>query len=369
MWTTRACLLTALLIILCAPWRARAQTTPAEDLTSLSIEDLARVKVVSASRHLEEARGAPAAVTVVTAAEIASFGWRTLGDVLNSVRGFYTAYDRNYTYLGVRGLLRPGDYNSRVLFLINGHRINDNIYDSALIGTEFPLDLDLVERIEIARGPGSSLYGTNAVFGVVNIITRTARAPLDVEVAGSNASFLSRAGRLTLGLERGTPRPCFPPASTVATARRRSSTRSSLASTPAAPSTPTATSRSSSLPTCGYKDFRLQALLGTRRKTIPTASFGTIFNDPGTWTRDTRGYLDFSYHHEFDRSDLTLRTYYDHYHYRGEYAYDDGRSRSINKDYGIADWAGVDFNWGRRIGRHRITVGGRVRIQLPRRSG
>jgi hypothetical protein len=107
-------------------------------LTSLSIEDLVRVKVFSASRHLEEVRGAPAAVTVVTAEEIATFGWPTLGEVLNSARGFYTAYDRNYTYLGVHGLLRPGDYNSRVLFVINGHRINDNIYDSASIGTEFP---------------------------------------------------------------------------------------------------------------------------------------------------------------------------------------------------------------------------------------
>ena len=76
-------------------------------------------------------------------------------------------------------MLRPGDYNSRMLLLINGHRLNDNVYDSAQIGTEFPLDMDLVERIEVVRGPSSSLFGTNAVFGVINVITG---APAGTEI-------------------------------------------------------------------------------------------------------------------------------------------------------------------------------------------
>ena len=73
--------------------------------------------------------------------------------MLRSVRGFYTAYDRDYTYLGVRGFLRSGDYNSRILLMVNGHRLNDKVYDSAQIGTEFPLDLNLIDHIEIVRGP------------------------------------------------------------------------------------------------------------------------------------------------------------------------------------------------------------------------
>jgi len=359
MQPTRALTLTALLCILCASWLTRAQAAAAEDLTALSIEDLARVKVFSASRHLEEARAAPAAVTVVTAEEIATFGWRTLGEVLNSVRSFYTANDRNYSYLGVRGLLRPGDYNSRVLFLINGHRINDNIYDSSSIGTEFPLDMDLVERIEIVRGPGSSLYGTNAIFAVVNVITRKPRGPIEVEVAGSAASFLSRTGRVTLSLERGR-------ASALVSGSLYRSAGHHVLYYPEFSSINGGRAIDVDGDAFGhlfadlrYKDFRLQGLLSSRRKTIPTASFGTNFNDPGSWTRDTNAYLDFSYHHDFAaRTDLTLRTYFDRYHYQGQYAYSnpDG-SRLLNADDALGEWAGVDFNFGHRLGRHRISVG------------
>ena len=90
------------------------------------------------------------------------------------MRGFYVTNDRNYSYLGVRGFSRPGDYNARILLLVDGHRMNDNVFGSALLGTEFPLDVDLIERIEIIRGPSSSLYGTSAFLAVINVITEGA---------------------------------------------------------------------------------------------------------------------------------------------------------------------------------------------------
>ena len=172
-----------------------AQTSTEPDILTVSIEELSKTKVYTASRRLENSRQAPSAVTVVTAEEIREYGWRTLADVLRTVRGFYTAYDRDYTYLGVRGFMRSGDYNSRILLLINGHRMNDNVYDSAHVGTEFPLDLDLVDHIEIVRGPSSSLFGTNAVFGVINVITRRASKGMALEVSADSSSFGGRAGR------------------------------------------------------------------------------------------------------------------------------------------------------------------------------
>jgi iron complex outermembrane receptor protein len=78
--------------------------------------------VEGAARHTQRLTEAPASVSVVTANDIETFGWRTLADVLRSVRGFHVTYDRNYSYVGVRAFGRPTDYNNRVLVLLNGHR-------------------------------------------------------------------------------------------------------------------------------------------------------------------------------------------------------------------------------------------------------
>src|SRR4051812_25484706 len=88
------------------------QSQSDQDLMSLNIEDLAHVKVYSASRRLEEVRQTPASVSVITREDVHHYGWRTLADILRSLRGFYTSNDRNYSYLGVRGFQRPGDFNS-----------------------------------------------------------------------------------------------------------------------------------------------------------------------------------------------------------------------------------------------------------------
>ena len=83
------------------------------DLVQLPLEQLLNLDVYSASKFAQKVSEAPSAVSVVTAADIKSFGWRTLADILRSMRGLYVGYDRNYSYLGARGFLRPGDYNTR----------------------------------------------------------------------------------------------------------------------------------------------------------------------------------------------------------------------------------------------------------------
>ncbi len=112
--------------------------------------------IFGASKYEQKPSEAPASVSIITSEEIQKYGYRTLSEILRSVRGFFTTYDRNYSYIGVRGFDRPGDYDTRVLLLLDGHRINDNIYDQASIGTEAFIDVAAIERIEIVRGPRSS---------------------------------------------------------------------------------------------------------------------------------------------------------------------------------------------------------------------
>ena len=87
------------------------------------------------------------------------------------------------------GFGRPGDYNVRVLILQDGHRLTDNIYDASSIGREFISDLDLIDRIEVIRGPSSSLYGTSAFFGVINIVTKTAEQFDGLGLLGKTGSY------------------------------------------------------------------------------------------------------------------------------------------------------------------------------------
>src|SRR5207245_6886976 len=141
------CLLCAPVFCVMSTWGQEAKQP---DLSGMSIEDLAKLKVdavYGASKFLQKAADAPASVTVVTAEEIQKYGYRTLADALRSVPGFYVIYDRNYTYVAVRGLSRPGDYNARILFLLDCHRVKDKISDGALVGTEYTVYLVFIEWI------------------------------------------------------------------------------------------------------------------------------------------------------------------------------------------------------------------------------
>lgn len=340
--------------------------TPAQrdkgDLTDLSIEDLARVTLSTASRHLDDPRKTPAAITVITGDEITRYGWRTLADLLRSVTGIYTAYDRTYTYVGVRGFLQSGDYNARILLLVDGHRINENIFDSGLIGTEFPLDLSLIDHVEVLRGPGSSLYGTNAELAVVNVITRHPDRGTSIQVASEADSFEGRVGELSGSFRAGD-------ANILASGSLYRANGAAHLYFPDYAAPQTNNGIANNLDGDRYDhlfavlrsgSFRMEGLFGRRDKIIPNASYGTAFGDPRNRDIDTRAYFDASYSRDVGPdAQLDIRAYYDAYRYWGEFPYSqpDSTQNIVQINSAAADWAGIEAVIGRRLGSHRV-VGG-----------
>ncbi|MBP7052372.1 MAG: TonB-dependent receptor [Phycisphaerae bacterium] len=180
----------------------RSRAAGDEDFFAMSIEELMDVRidtVYGASKRVQRLEEAPASATVVTADEIRKYGYRTLADILQSAPGFYANYDRMAHYVGTRGFRRPGDFDTRILVLIDGHKMNDSVSGAPPSGTEFPLDVELIDRVEIIRGPGSSLYGSNAVLAIVNVITKRGSDIDGLELNGQTGSFDAQKGRITYG--------------------------------------------------------------------------------------------------------------------------------------------------------------------------
>jgi outer membrane receptor for ferrienterochelin and colicins len=347
---------------------AIAQPPADQDLMSMQIEDLGRVQVYSASRHLEDARKAPSSVSIITAEEIRRYGWRTLAEALRSLRGFYISDNRQYTYMGVRGFMRPGDDNPRILLLVNGHRLNDKVYDTAALGGEFPVDLDLVDHIEVVRGPGSSLYGTNAIFGVINVITREPEGKAVLETSDEVGSNLSRTGSATLMGSRGRI------SGLVSGSTYRSAGEGSLFFPEfATPETNNGYAENvdgehfeHAFAELRYGDFHFDGMLSNRIRQFPTGSSGTVFDDPANRERDTRGYLDVSFRRKLGEStDVEVRAYYDAYDYIGSGDYGPPGYQPLAVFVKArADWAGSEATVTRHFGEQTITAGGEYEHSL-----
>ena len=337
---------------------------------SLSLDQLLEVqvdKVYGASRYEQRITEAPSSVSVVTRDEIEKQGHRTLAEVLKGVRGLYITTDRVYSYLGIRGFGRPSDYNSRVLVLIDGHRVNDNIFDGALLGTESVVDVGNIERVEVVRGPSSSLYGDNAFFGVINVITRSGAAVNGLEVTawvGGNDSYKGRLsyGRVfTNGLELLLSGSWYESAG-----ERRLYYREfdDVASNNGVARNSDADQAYKASARLGYGDFTLNGSWSRRTKQIPTASFETLFNSGREVAVDEYAYADLKFQHTVnERLELMARAYYDFYSFEGEYPYNSAAPgnpiiRVLNKNQDRGEWAGTEFQTTAQLGGRIKAVGG-----------
>lgn len=314
---------------------------PAAGLADMPLERLLELEVEGASRFVQPLAEAPSAVSVVTAEDVRRFGFRHLGDALQSLRGVYTTNERDYTYLGIRGFARPGDYNTRMLMMIDGVRVNDPIYDTAPIGHEAPIEMEWIKRLEFVPGPGSALYGANAIFGVSNAILlsgadlRGSRMSADIGSHGLARAGLMAGNRDEEGRDwiigisgygrRGEDLhfPEFATGGSDGIARGLDGERYLKAFAKFAAG-----------------EWQASANVSSRRKDVPTAYYSTLFNVPGNFIQDDYGYLSVAHARTLGRN-LTqnLRLRAGTYRYEGEYV----STGLLSRDETRAAWYGIDY--------------------------
>lgn len=346
---------------------AAAQST---DVGQISLEELMELRVqrvFGASDRLQPVTEVPSSVSIVTADDISHHGYRTLADILRGVRGFYVTNDRNYSYVGARGFNRPGDYSTRVLLLVNGHRVNDNVYDQASVGEDFGIDAAMFERVEIIRGPASSLYGTNALFAVVNVVTRTGASL-------NGASFDVDAGTLDTELVRGSVgRRLANGVDFALSGTFERSTGVTRLYLPAfdVPGGNGGVAQNLDGEQSGqiYGRFSVNNLtvtgaFGRRLKDVPTASFATVFNahDPAQQTTDRKATVAAQYVRVLGSTRLTTEASVDAFGYNGLYPYpdEDPQAKPLNFSDGFsgARWSVSSRAIRPLPGRQTLTVGG-----------
>jgi iron complex outermembrane receptor protein len=157
---------------------------PKDQLKNLSLEELGNVEVTTVSKVPETVWQTPAAVYVLTRDDIRRSGATTLPDLLRTVPGVEVAeLQADQWAVGIRGF--GSAFSKDVLLLIDGRSTYTPLFEGVYWDVQDVL-LDDVERIEVIRGPGGTIWGANAVNGVINIVTRNARDTVGTLVTGES---------------------------------------------------------------------------------------------------------------------------------------------------------------------------------------
>ncbi len=149
-----------------------ASEAPSSSATVLAAAAADEDVVVGAAKREQTLGNVASAVTVITADRIRRFGYRTVAEAIAGVAGIFTQDNRLTTQVGVRGVQIEGGFNSRILVLVDGATINEAWGAFAGVGIDGFVSIDDIARIEVIRGPVGAVYGTNAFFAILNIVTR-----------------------------------------------------------------------------------------------------------------------------------------------------------------------------------------------------
>src|SRR6202051_2739207 len=165
------------------------------DLTAMSIEDLMNIQVISASKKAERLSAAPAAIFVITGEDLERGGFSSVPDALRTVPGLYVVQQSSHVWLvTARGF--SNEYNDKMLVLIDGRLVYSPTFGGVFWDVQAP-PLEDIDRIEVIRGPAGTLWGADAMNGVINIITKDAaktQGPLVATSGGGNEGYAGRVG-------------------------------------------------------------------------------------------------------------------------------------------------------------------------------
>jgi iron complex outermembrane receptor protein len=343
---------------------AAAQPAPADADALLDLEALLGTEVEGASRQLESALDAPAVVSTISRAEAAALGHRTLAEMLQRLPGIYLGSTRGYGTVGLRGFSRPGDFNARLLMSIDGYRVNDAVYDQALPGYEFPIVADWVKRLELVSGPASSVYGGNALLGVVNAVTLDGRDAPGLRLRAGLGSWNTRDAVLSHGWHEGAA-DLF-----IGLALHGSDGEVLQDEALRGPASPDG--RVAGLDGTRYRSlflkwrlegWRLSLASQERVKELPTAPFGTLPGVAGTRFTDRYDYAELAWDGAWAGDwRPAVRMNVSRSSFGGRYVSGDPASPLVNRDAVGGNWAGIDgrLQWRGWI-NHELTLGAEAR--------
>ncbi len=325
-------------------------------------------EVTAASRVTESVEDAPSSVSIVPNKELHTMHYPTIAEALRGVPGVYLWDDRSYVTLGFRGLGRLGGYGNRVLVLVDGHPLNDNWIGSSYVGYDNRTDLSNVERIEVVRGPGSVLYGTNAFSGVVNLVTRReaqSSGEAGVSTAGDGVGRLRVRGNASTGPESGV----WASAGIARGQGRDFFFPEFVADTP-----PEVAGNARAAD--GFKAGTLEGrwwshwftagwYFHSHEKQLPHGEYETVLADPRALQRDTRATLELRAEPEIAAGVRSFtRLHVNHYRFRGGYPREvvDG---GLEIDTYRGSWAGLEqrIEWT-ASDAFRLTVGGEGQLHF-----
>jgi outer membrane receptor protein involved in Fe transport len=175
---------------------ARAQDRQTRKYTDEELLELVGMTVEAASKRPESIMEAPGVVSVLTANEIRELGVQNLSEVVQFMTGMISFINHagDFNFLAIRGHVHA--VNKKILLLVNGHPVYSALNGMFNLNT---IPIEAVERIELIRGPVSVMYGTNALTGVINIVTKREPTFLNGEVRYQYGSFGTHEVRSSIG--------------------------------------------------------------------------------------------------------------------------------------------------------------------------